>query len=222
MASAQLAALTRTEVGKGAARSLRRGGRVPGVIYGHAREPQALTIDTRELDRLLEHISAENTVVELLIGGRTSRTLIREIQRHPFRRQVLHVDFQELVAGEKVTVRIPIVLAGSAVGVRVDGGVLDQTLRELEIEVDPANMPNHIDVDISNMVIGDSIHVRDLVLPPGVETLTDRDTTVCVCAAPRAVIEEVAAPAAEAVEPAAEPEVIRKAKTDEESEDETK
>jgi large subunit ribosomal protein L25 len=222
MASTQLAALTRTEVGKGAARSLRRGGRVPGVIYGHAREPQALTIDTRELDRLLEHISAENTVVELLIGGRMSRTLIREIQRHPFRRQVLHVDFQELVAGEKVTVRIPIVLAGSAVGVRVDGGVLDQTLRELEIEVDPANMPNHIDVDISNMVIGDSIHVRDLVLAPGVETLTDRDTTVCVCAAPRAVIEEVAAPAAEAVEPAAEPEVIRKAKTDEESEDETK
>jgi large subunit ribosomal protein L25 len=223
MASAQLAALTRTEVGKGAARSLRRSGRVPGVIYGHAREPQSLTVDTRELDRLLEHISAENTVVELLIGGRTSRTLIREIQRHPFRRQVLHVDFQELVAGEKVTVRIPIVLTGSAVGVRVDGGVLDQTLRELEIEVDPANMPNHIDVDISNMVIGDSIHVRDLALPLGVETLTDRDTTVCVCAAPRAVIEEVAAPAAEAaVEPAAEPEVIRKAKTDEESEDETK
>jgi large subunit ribosomal protein L25 len=222
MASAQLAATARTSSGKGAARSMRRAGRVPAVIYGHARQPQALAIDTRELDRLLEHISAENTVVELTIGGRTSRTLIREIQRHPFRRQVLHVDFQELVAGEKVTVRVPIVLVGSAVGVRVDGGVLDQTLRELEIEVDPANMPNHIDADITNMVIGDSIHVRDLLLPPGVEPLTDRDTTVCVCAAPRAVIEEVAAPAAEAVEPAAEPEVIRKAKTDEESEDETK
>ena len=192
MPTAQLAALTRTEVGKGAARSLRRSGRVPGVVYGHAREPQPLTIDTRELDRLLEQISAENTVVELIIGGRTSRTLIREIQRHPFRRQVLHVDFQELVAGEKVTVRIPIVLAGSPVGVRVDGGVFDQTLRELEIEVDPANMPNHIDVDVSNLVIGDSIHVRDLALPPGVETMTERDTTVCVCAAPRAVIEEVA------------------------------
>lgn len=222
MASAQLAATARTDTGKGAARTLRRNGRVPGVIYGHARQPQALDMDTRELDKLLEHISAENTVVELLIGGRASRTLIREIQRHPFRRQILHVDFQELVAGEKVTVRVPIVLAGSAVGVRVDGGVLDQTLRELEIEVDPAYMPNHIDVDISNMVIGDSIHVRDLALPPGVEPLTDRDTTVCVCAAPRAVIEEAAAPVAEAVEPAAEPEVIRKAKADEESEDESK
>jgi large subunit ribosomal protein L25 len=221
MPSAQLAAVARTDTGKGAARSLRRAGRVPGVIYGHARDPQPLTIDIRELDRLLEHISAENTVVELQVAGRTSRTLIREIQRHPLRRQVLHVDFQELVAGETVTVRIPIVLTGSPAGVRNDGGVLDQTLRELEIEVDPANMPNHIEFDVNEMVIGDSVHVRDLVLPAGVETLTDGDTTVCVCAAPRAVIEETPAPAAEtAVEPAAEPEVIRKAKTDEESEDE--
>jgi large subunit ribosomal protein L25 len=196
---------------------------VPGVIYGHARDPQPLAIDTRELDRLLEHISAESTVVELVLDGRTSRTLIREIQRHPFRRQVLHVDFQELVAGEKVTVRVPIVLVGSPVGVRVDGGVLDQTLRDLEIEVDPANMPSHIDLDVNDMVIGQSIHVRDLVLPPGVEPLTDLDTTVCVCAAPRAVVEETAAVEAEvAPEPAAEPEVIRKAKSDEEPEDESK
>jgi large subunit ribosomal protein L25 len=222
MATAQLAAAPRAERGKGAARALRRSGHVPGIVYGHAREPQALAIDTRELDRLLEHISAESTVVELVVGGRTARTLIREIQRHPFRRQVLHIDFQELVAGEKVTVRIPLVLTGSAVGVRVDGGILDQTLRDLEIEVDPVNMPNHIDVDVSEMVIGASIHVSDLVLPPGVEPLTELDTTVCVCSAPRAVIEETAAPAAEAVEPAAEPEVIRKAKTEEEDETETK
>jgi large subunit ribosomal protein L25 len=202
---------------------MRRSGRVPGVVYGHARAPQSLALDNHELGRLLEHISAENTVVELIIDGKSSRTLIREIQRHPFRRQVLHVDFQELVAGEKVTVRIPIVLVGTAAGVRVDGGVLDQTLRDLEIEVDPVNMPNHIDVDVNDVVIGQSIHVRDLVLPPGVESLTDMDTTVCVCAAPRAVIETVAAPAAEAgVEGAAEPEVIRKAKTDEETEEESK
>jgi large subunit ribosomal protein L25 len=224
MASAQLNAAARTDTGKGAARSLRRAGRVPAVIYGHAREPQPLTIDTRELDRLLEHISAENTVVELQLGGRSSRTLIREIQRHPLRRHILHVDFQELVAGETVTVRIPIVLIGSPAGVRNDGGVLDQTLRELEIEVDPANMPSQFEYDVTNMVIGDSVHVRDLALPPGVEALMDVDTTVCVCSAPRAVIEETPAPAAEAgaVEPAAEPEVIRKAKTDEETEEEEK
>jgi len=219
MTTAHLDATARTEKGKGAARAMRRAGRVPAVIYGHAREPQPLAIDIRELDRLLEHISAENTVIDLVVGGRTARTLIREIQRHPFRRQVLHVDFQELVAGEKVTVRIPIVLTGVPVGVRVDGGILDQTLRDLEIEVDPVNMPNHIDVDVTNLVIGASIHVSDLRLPPGVESLIEGDTTVCVCAAPRAVIEETAVAATETVEPAAEPEVIRKAKTDEEDEE---
>jgi large subunit ribosomal protein L25 len=223
MPSAQLAATARSTTGKGAARTMRRAGRVPGIVYGHARAPQSLALDNHELGRLLEHISAENTVVELIVDGKSSRTLIREIQRHPFRRQILHVDFQELVAGEKVTVRIPIVLVGTAAGVRVDGGVLDQTLRDLEIEVDPVNIPNHIDVDITDVLIGQSIHVRDLVLPPGVESLTDMDTTVCVCAAPRAVIETVAAPEAEAgAEPAAEPEVIRKAKTDEETEEESK
>jgi large subunit ribosomal protein L25 len=222
MATAQLAATPRAERGKGAARALRRTGRVPGVIYGHARDPQPLAIDVRELDRLLEQISAENTVVDLLVSGRTARTLIREIQRHPFRRQVLHIDFQELVAGEKVTVRIPLVLTGSPVGVRVDGGILDQTLRDLEIEVDPVNMPNHIDVDVTNLEIGASIHVSDIVLPAGVESLTEPDTTICVCSAPRAVIEEQPAAAVETVEAAAEPEVIRKAKTEEEDETETK
>lgn len=222
MATAQLAATPRAERGKGAARALRRSGRVPGVVYGHAREAQPLAIDTHELNRLLEQISAENTVVELVVAGRMARTLIREIQRHPFRRQVLHIDFQELVAGEKVTVRIPIVLTGSPVGVRVNGGILDQTLRDLEIEVDPVNMPNHIDVDVTNLVIGASIHLSDIVLPPGVQPLAELDTTICVCAAPRAVIEEQPAAATETVEPAAEPEVIRKAKTDEEEEPETK
>ena len=222
MASAQLTAKPRSEIGKGAARALRRAGRVPGVVYGHAREAQALSLDTRELDGLLEHISAENTVIDLQLGDKSTRTLIREIQRHPFKRQVLHVDFQELVAGEKVTVRIPIVLIGSAIGVRQDGGVLDQTLRDLEIEVDPVNIPNHIEVDVTNLVIGASIHVSDLKLAAGVEPLTPVDTTVCVCSAPRAVVEEVAKPAEEGVEAAAEPEVIRKAKTEEGEEGEEK
>ncbi len=222
MATAQLAATARAGRGKGSARDLRRSGRLPGVIYGHRREPQALAITTRDFERLLEHISAENTVIELTIDGQTSRTLIREIQRHPFRREFLHVDFQELVAGEKVTVRVPIVLVGVPAGVRLEGGVLDQTLRDLEIEVDPANMPNHIDVDVDELAIGGSIHVRDLKLPAGVEALTDMDTAVCVCAAPRAVVEAapVAAPEEGAVAgETAEPEVIRKAKTGDEDEE---
>lgn len=219
MAMAQLAAVPRSGTGKGAVRELRRSGRLPGIIYGHQRAPQPLAISTRDFERLLEHISAENTVIELTIEGRMSRTLIREIQRHPFRREFLHVDFQELVAGEKVTVRIPIILVGSPEGVRIEGGVLDQTLRDLEIEVDPANIPNDVDVNVEGLKIGDSLHVSDIKLPPGVEALTDMETTICVCAAPRAVVEEAAAaPTEEGAAPAAaaEPEVIRKAKTEDE------
>jgi large subunit ribosomal protein L25 len=221
MATAQLTATPRTGTGKGAARKMRAAGQIPGIIYGHAREPQALAINTRDFEKLLEHISAESTVIELAVGGKMSRTLIREIQRHPFRREFLHVDFQELVAGETVSVRIPIVLVGIPEGVRLEGGVMDQTLRDLEIEVDPVNMPNHIDVNVENMKIGESVHVSDLTLPAGVTAITEGDTTIVVVSAPRAVIEEVAAPTAEGAEvaPAAEPEVIRAKKTDEETEE---
>jgi len=221
MATAQLTATPRTGTGKGVARKMRAAGQIPGIIYGHAREPQALAINTRDFEKLLEHISAESTVIELAVGGKMSRTLIREIQRHPFKREYLHVDFQELVAGETVSVRIPIVLVGLPEGVRLEGGVMDQTLRDLEIEVDPVNMPNHIDVNVENMKIGESVHVSDLTLPPGVTAITEGDTTIVVVSAPRAVIEEAAAPAAEGAEvaPAAEPEVIRAKKTEEETEE---
>src|SRR6478672_4076586 len=191
MASANLSVTKRENSGKGVARSLRKDGRVPAVIYGHGRKPQTLSINTRDLEKLLEHISAENTVIDLDVDGTSSRTLIREIQRHPFKRQILHVDFQELVAGEKVTVRIPIVLSGIPEGVRVDGGILDQVMRELEIEVDPANIPNHIEVDVNSLRIGDSVHVRDMALPEGVELAGEADSTVCVVSAPRAVVETV-------------------------------
>jgi large subunit ribosomal protein L25 len=217
MASAQLSATTRDGTGKGSARSLRAQGQVPAIIYGHGREPQPLAIDTRELEKLLSKISAESTVIELSMDGKSARTLIREIQRHPFKRQILHVDFQELVAGEKVTVRIPIVLTGVPEGVRVDGGILDQVMRELEIEVDPANIPNHVEVDVNPLRIGDSVHVRDIALPEGVELVGEADSTVCVVSAPRAVVETVTV--TEEVEVAAEPEVIGKAKKEEEEEE---
>ena len=212
MATANLTATPRTDTGKGAARSLRRDGQIPGVIYGHAREPQPVVVPTRELERLLGSISAGSTVVELDLGGKTSKTLIREIQRHPFKKQILHIDFQELVAGESVVVRVPLVFVGTPEGVRLGGGILDQVMHDLEIEVDPSNMPNHIDVDISNLTIGHSIHVGEITLPPGVTVLADEDATVCVLSAPKVTEEPVAA---EAEETSAEPEVIRKAKGDE-------
>jgi large subunit ribosomal protein L25 len=217
MATAQLSATPRDGTGKGSARTLRAAGKIPGVIYGHGRDPQPLAIDTRELEKLLSKISAESTVIDLSLDGKSARTLIREIQRHPFKRQILHIDFQELVAGEKVTVRIPIVLIGVPDGVRQDGGVLDQVMRELEIEVDPSNIPNHIDLDVTSLKIGDSVHVADLKLPEGVEIAGESDSTVCVVSAPRAAVEEVA-PAEGEIEAAAEPEVIGKKKEEEEEE----
>ena len=214
--TAILSASKRTDTGKGAARKLRAAQMIPGVIYGHSREPLSLAMSSRELGRLLERIAAETTVVELNIDGTVSRTLIREIQRHPYKREVLHVDFLELVAGEKVTVDLPIVLVGTPEGVRSSGGILDQIMREISVEVDPVNMPTHLELDVSALDINDSLHVSDLRVPDGVEVLEDAEATVCVVSPPH-VEEEPAAPEAGAEgEPVAEPELIRKPKGEEE------
>lgn len=216
MASASLSAELRNDRGKGVARKLRAAGRVPGVVYGHGREPQSLSLVARDLDKLLSQIAAGSTVIELTLGRATTKTLIREIQRHPFKKQVLHIDFMELVAGEKVIVDIPLVFVGIPEGVRLSGALLEQIVHSIEVNVDPSNIPNHIDVDVTNLAMGHSLHVRDLKLPEGLEVLTDEDTTICAVIAPRAVVEETAAAEAEAAP--AEPELIRKAKEDEESE----
>jgi large subunit ribosomal protein L25 len=215
MATANLAAQLRSTVGKGAARKLRTAGSIPAVIYGHGREPQPLAINTYSLERLLEKISYRTTVIELDLGTVTAKTLIREIQRHPFKKLILHVDFQELVAGEKVTVSVPLVFIGIPEGVRTGGGILDQVMHELEITVDPSSIPNHIDVDVTALTIGHSLHVRDVKMPEGVEVLDAEDATVCVCSIPKAVEEPTPEAAAEAAA-VAEPELIRRAKADEE------
>ena len=218
MAIANLSAKLRSTIGKGAARKLRTAGSVPAVVYGHGREPQALSIDTYTLERLLEKVSYKTTVIELDVDGSSARTLIREIQRHPFKKAILHVDFQELVAGEKVTVKVPLVFVGTPEGVRVGGGILDEVMRELEIAVDPSNIPNHLDVDVSDLTIGHSLHVSDIKVPEGVEVLDNLSDTVCVVSIPKAVVEAVPAePGAEGTAPA-EPELIRKTKADEEAE----
>jgi large subunit ribosomal protein L25 len=216
MATASLSAEARTETGKGVARKLRAAGRVPAVVYGHAREPQSLSLQTRELEKLLSQISTGSTVVELALGGAVTKTLIREVQRHPFKKSILHVDFQELVAGEKVTVDVPLVFVGVPEGVRLSGALLEQILHSIEILVDPANIPNHIDVDVTALAMGHSLHVRDIPVGAGIEVLTDEDATVCAVVAPRAVVEET--PAVEGEEAAAaEPELIRKPKEEEEA-----
>jgi large subunit ribosomal protein L25 len=213
MPTASLSATPRSDTGKGVARTLRREGRIPGVIYGRTRDAQPLSINARELTRLLEHISAENTVIDLTIDGTTARTLIRQIQRHPLKRSILHVDLQELVAGEKVEVRIPIVLQGIPAGVRTSGGILDQVMRELRVRVDPSNIPTRLEVDVTELNIGHSIHVNEITIPSGVEVLDDDELTVATVGAPKEIEEPT--PAAEVAEPA-EPELIRERKGDEE------
>ena len=214
MANTTLNAKSRSGTGKGAARTLRRDGQVPAVIYGHAREPLSISVDAKELSLLLDRISAASTVVELAIDGGSARTLIREIQRHPVKKHnILHVDFQELVAGEKVTVSVPLVFVNQEALIRATGGILDQVMHELEIEVDPSAIPNHIDVDVASLTIGHSLHVSDITLPAGVETLDDPEATVCVLSAPRA--SETPAAGVEVVAAAAEPELIRKPKGEE-------
>ena len=211
MATASLNATPRLETGKGVARSLRRDGQVPGVIYGHKRDAQPLAVNARDLERLLEKVTV-STVIELNLGGITTRTLIREIQRHPYKKQFIHIDFQELVAGEKVTVQVPLVFHGAPEGVKVGGGILDVILHEVTVWADAASIPDHIDVDISNVVIGHPLHLGELTLPAGVEIMGDEEQAVVTVSAPRTQEETPAA----GTETVAEPELIRKPKADEE------
>ena len=216
MANASLSASARSDVGTGNARKLRQAGSVPAIIYGHGREPQNLALNTRELDRLLSTISVSSTVIELSVDGKTARTLIREIQRHPVKRSIVHVDFQELVAGEKMNVSIPLRFVGTADGVRNSGGILEETMHQVHLRLDPANIPDHIDVDVTPLTVGHSIHIRDLKLPAGVTILDDAGATVCVCTAPKTEAAPTPAEGVEAVS-TAEPELIRKPKPEDEA-----
>jgi large subunit ribosomal protein L25 len=211
---------TRSDTGKGAARSLRRTGKVPGVIYGHNRQPEALAIDSGALNKMLIGISAGTTVLDVVVDGRPAvKALIREIQRDSVRpAEILHLDLYEVRADEKVTLSVPIHLVGIPDGVRNFGGVLDHVLRELEIEVLPADIPEHVELDVTALTIGHSLFVRDVKIEKA-EILNDPDTPVCTVVAPRT--EEVAAPVEEVAAPT-EPELIRKPKPDTEGEAEPK
>src|SRR5206468_2192923 len=198
---ANLQVTTRSDTGKGAARSLRRTGKVPGVIYGHNRQAEALAIDSGALNKMLIGISAGTTVLDVVVDGRPAvKALIREIQRDSVRPgEILHLDLYEVKADEKVTLSVPIHLTGIPDGVRNFGGVLDHVLRELEIEVLPTDIPEHVELDVTALTIGHSLFVRDLRVERA-EILNDPDTPVCTVVAPRAEeapapVEEVAAPA---------------------------
>jgi large subunit ribosomal protein L25 len=216
---ASLQAASRTATGKGAARSLRREGKVPGVIYGHGREAEAVTIDKSALNKTLFGISAGTTILDVAVDGRAPvKALIREIQRDSLRpAEIIHLDLYEVRSDEEITLAVPIRLIGIPDGVRNFGGVLDHVLRELEVEVLPSNIPDHVDLDVTALTIGHSLFVRDVKVE-NAKVLNDPDTPICTVVAPRteeapAVVEEVVT---------TEPELIRKPKAEDEDETDQK
>jgi large subunit ribosomal protein L25 len=197
---AKLSAERRETIGKESARKLRGSGRVPAVLYGKGSETLSLSLDAHEARLLFESISVENTIVGLEIDGEKGpvQTLIREIQVHPYRPQLFHVDFYRIREGERLEVEIPVHLHGVPEGVRSSGGILQQVVHQVPVKCLPTMIPESIDIDVNGLEIGGSIHVSDLRLGEGVEVLMDADQTVCSVVAPKLE----AAPAAEAAAPA--------------------
>jgi large subunit ribosomal protein L25 len=206
-----LNATKRDGAGKGVARKLRRGGRVPAVMYGKDMEPVHLSVDAMEAVHLFQAISTDNTIVDLLVEGEKEAfpTLVREIQAHPHKHELVHVDFLRVQTGVAVEVEVPIELLGTPVGVKMHGGVLEHLVHEVPVKCIPSLIPESIQIDVSGLEIDDAIHLTELTIPEGVELLIDDDRTVCIVAAPRAVVEEEAEEGEEGDE-AAEPEVIGK------------
>src|SRR5437879_7838393 len=206
-----LTATVRDKTGKGAARQARFGKQIPAVIYGHGRATPPLMVDALALEKALTCIEPESTLIELTVDGKKTKVLIREIQRHPIRPDIIHVDFYEIRGGEKIRLKIPVHLVGTPDGVRNAGGVLDQVMREVEIEVLPEHIPERVELDVSPLTIGHSRHVRDLLIP-NATILSGADLTIATVVPPRA---EEGAPTPDATTDVAEPELIRKGREEE-------
>ncbi len=212
-----LPAERRSDKGKGPARQMRMKGRIPAVIYGRGRKAESLSISSTDVDLLFKRGATTSTVIDLAVDGKSENVLIREIQRHPVRHDVQHLDFYAIRAGEAITVDVAIHLDGIPSGVRHAGATLDQVLREVTIAVLPRNIPERVSLDVTDLEIAQSLHVRDLVIE-NAKVLTDIDKTICTVIAPR--VEEVEAPAEVEIEEeveGAEPELIRKPKADDEA-----
>jgi large subunit ribosomal protein L25 len=217
MAIVSLEAAPRADAGKGVARKLRADGRVPGVYYGRGEDSIPLTVALKDLESVLESADGSNVIVDLKLSGTAAKdrkALIREIQRHPVAGLILHLDLQHISLTERITVEVPIVLIGVPAGVKDAGGILEHLLREVEVECLPTDIPAKLEVDVSGLQIGDSLHVSDLKVERG-EILTEADRAIAAVVPPT-VLEEVK-PAEEGA--VAEPEVIGAKEKDEEAEE---
>jgi large subunit ribosomal protein L25 len=194
---ATLKAQKREDMGKGASRTLRRSGRVPAVLYGRELESIHLSVDAHEAEHLFRSISVDNTIVDLTVDGEKKpyQTLVREIQTHPWRDSLVHIDFLRIQEGVEVDLEVPVELVGVPKGVRLSAGVLEQIVHELEVRCVPSKIPESFTLDVTELDINDSLHVSDIELPEGVEILMSPDQTICAVAIPRVVEEaELAEP----------------------------
>jgi large subunit ribosomal protein L25 len=221
---ATLEAVKREGRGKNEANRLRSSGRIPAVVYGARKEGQApvgvaVAVDPKEVLRILHSESGANTLINLKLDGGESRVMVKEYQLDPTTHALLHADFYQLAMDKAITVTVPIQLKGEAKGVKLQGGIVDFVSRDIEVECLPTDIPEHIDVDITELMLGQSIRVRDLLVDPKWKPVTDGDTMIVHLVALK--VEEAAPAAPEAAAPAAlsEPEVIKKGKTEKEGEE---
>ena len=200
---------------KNAARRVRVKGKIPAVVYGAAEPAVAIEVDPKQIQKILHSDSGHNSIFDLEITGSTAKTkaMIVDWQYEPIKGTLMHIDLKRIALDKAMKVEVPIQLTGTAVGVKVQGGILDLVLREVEIECLPGDIPSHIDLDVTNMSIGDVLRVSDLPHSDKLKFLTDESATVAHVVS----IKEEVAPAAEEVAAAitpAEPEVVKKGKTD--------
>ena len=206
-----LKASRRTAMGRNAVKKVKAAQAVPAILYGSGVEPTPLQLERRAIDNVLAHAVGENILVNLEIedggksGGRLA--LINEVQHHPVNQSVLHVDFQAVSMNETLVAEVVIEPTGEAAGVKTGGGLLEQSLRSVEVECLPKDLPEKISVDVSSLGLGSALHVSDLPALPGVKYLADAEVTVFLVSEPK--VTEEAAPAEGAP---TEPEVIKEKK----------
>jgi large subunit ribosomal protein L25 len=212
MEQIKIKAQKREETGKRVTKDLRKQGIIPAVVYRKGQETLPVSISERELIHALHTEAGENVIINLQISGTEKKNqnktvIIKEIQHHPIKGNLLHIDFNEISLTETITVKVPIETKGEAMGVKRDGGVLEHMLWELEIECLPTEIPEKIEVEVEKLEIGGAIHVKDLIVPSSIKVLNDPEAMVVAVEPPR--IEEVKEEAPPE-EVAAEPELIRK------------
>ena len=203
MANASLSAELGRATGSAASRRLRGEDKIPGVLYGHGMQPVSLSVARRDLRSALSGPAGVNTIIDLNVGGTTYPAIVKELQRHPVRRTVSHIDFQQISMTEEIVVSVPIRLSGNAKAVVAEGGLVDAAVDTIEVRTTPSSMPNEILVDITNMTVNDVIHLRDLALPAGVTAVGDPDLVVVTVLTTRADSPAAAAAPADGAAPAA-------------------